>query len=141
MPSFHVESADLWNDGPLIEVRIGLTTAAEAANNAAGTPIPTPVRGTAMVDTGASHSAVRAGLLGPLGLHPVGVTQVSTPTSANVPLPNYAVRITLPQGWIDTTVCEVPMGGQNIDALIGRDVLQHGILIYQGPTMQFTLSF
>jgi hypothetical protein len=141
VPSFHVESADLWNDGPLVEVRVGLTAAAEAANTQAGQSNAAPVKASALIDTGASHSAVRAGLLGPLGLHPVGVISISTPSSHGVQCPLYAVRVTLPQGFIDTTVSEVPLQGQNIDALIGRDILRYGILIYQGPTMQFTLSF
>jgi hypothetical protein len=33
------------------------------------------------------------------------------------------------------------MGGQNIQCLIGRDILQHGVLIYIGYSNQFTLSF
>jgi hypothetical protein len=141
MPSFHIESADLGGAGPLVEVQVGLTTAAETAIANAGEPIPAPIKGTALIDTGASHSAVRSGLLRPLNLHPVGVMPVTGVTGKAVPSPVYAVRITLPQGWADTTVCEVPLHGQNIDALIGRDILRYCILIYQGPTMQFTLSF
>jgi hypothetical protein len=142
VPSFHVESADLWNDGPLVEVHISLTAAAEAANAAASQPNPAAVPATALIDTGASHSAVRAGILAPLGLHPVGVITIATPSSHNVQCPLYSVRLTLPQGgFLDTTVSEVPLQGQNIDALMGRDVLRFGILIYQGTIGQFTLSF
>jgi hypothetical protein len=55
------------------------------------------------------------------------------------------VRITLPHGqYIDTTVIQSPPSGfegQNIDGVIGRDVLQYAILIYMGARAQFTLSF
>jgi len=137
-----VQAADLWADGPLVEVRFGLTAAAQDANDKVGAPSPLPMKATALLDTGASHSAVRSGLLSTLGLHPVGAITIATPSSNGVQCLTYAVRLTLPQGFIDTTVSEVPgLTGQNIDALIGRDVLRYGILIYQGPTSQFTLSF
>jgi hypothetical protein len=38
-------------------------------------------------------------------------------------------------------IVEAPLGGQNIQALIGRDVLKHGVLTYIGYINQFTLSF
>ena len=57
----------------------------------------------------------------------------------------YAARITLPQGaWIDSSVIQAPVDGltgQSIEALIGRDILSFGILIYLGHANQFTLSF
>ncbi|UDY35526.1 hypothetical protein [Dermatobacter hominis] len=55
--------------------------------------------------------------------------------------PQYAVQLTLPQGYLDITVVEAPLQGQHIQALIGRDVLKHAVFIYQGHTSQFTLSF
>jgi len=39
------------------------------------------------------------------------------------------------------TVIDVPLEGQVIQGLIGRDVLAHGILIYSGYTNTFSLSF
>lgn len=134
--------ADLQSEGPVLEVTLALTAAASAAMATGGQPLPTPIKASAMVDTGASHSVVQAGLLGPLGLHPVGSSLINTPSSEGVSCNLYAVRIVLPNGnYIDSTVIEAPLQGQNIQALIGRDVLQHGILIYQGHLGQFTLSF
>ncbi len=142
MPTFNAESPNLLGDGPLIEVTFGLVPAAIKVLQDAGEPIPSPVKATAMIDTGASGTAVKAGLLAPLGLHPVGVVPVNTPTGSGVPCATYAVQLVLPNGFVDVTVIEAgPLGGQNIQALIGRDVLQHGIFIYQGPSQQFTLSF
>jgi hypothetical protein len=84
---------------------------------------------------------VKAGELAPLGLQPVGKVGVNTPTSENHPCPLYAVQLELPNGYLDVTVIETPLKGQNIQVLIGRDVLKYGIFIYQGHTSQFTLSF
>jgi hypothetical protein len=33
------------------------------------------------------------------------------------------------------------LGGQPVQCLIGRDILQHGVLVYIGYANQFTLSF
>jgi len=111
----------------------------------AGQPIPAPVNATLQIDTGASHSMVKDGLLSPLNLHPVGGVGINTPTSQGVPCGLYAVRLTLPSDqYIDTTVIQAPptgFAGQNIDGVIGRDVLSWGILIYMGERGQFTLSF
>lgn len=139
MPIFNAESPNLEGDGPLIEVTFGLVRAA-AVHLEAGTA-PNPVRATALIDTGASATVVKTDLLDPLGLHPVGEVPVNTPTGHHVPCLIYAVQLTLPQGTIEVTVIEAPLEGQNIQALIGRDVLKHALLIYQGPSSQFTLSF
>jgi predicted aspartyl protease len=141
VPIFNAESPNLALDGPLVEVTFGLLRSAQLALTSSDEPLPTPIRATALIDTGASGSVVKASLLQPLGLHPVGTVTVNTPTSHDVSCPTFAVQMTLPNGFVDVTVIEAPLDGQNIEALIGRDVLRHGLLIYQGITNQFTLSF
>lgn len=145
MASFTVESANLAGEGPVIEVTVGLTGAAQAALAGGGGVIPPPVTASVLVDTGASHSLVAQGVLTTLGLHPVSSININTPSSHQVACPLYAVRLTLPRGeFLDTSVIEAPpngLAGQNIDGLIGRDVLRYGILIYLGEKQQFTLSF
>jgi hypothetical protein len=143
-----VEAADLETEGPVIDVTIGMSAAALTAVAQAGgqpSPPPAPVSASLLIDTGASHSMVKDGLLGPLGLHPVGAVGVNSPTSQGVVCPVYSVRMNLPNSqYIDTTVIQAqPAGfqGQNIDGVIGRDVLKWGILIYMGQRAQFTLSF
>lgn len=145
MPSFTIESADLWNDGPVVDITLSLTGAAQAALTQNTQPIPPPVNAQLLVDTGASHSCVASGVLGPLGLHPVGTLNINTPSSHNVACATYAVRLTLPYGgYLDTSVIETPPGGfagQTVHGLLGRDILRYGILIYLGQRGQFTLSF
>jgi len=120
-----------------------LTRTGQQTVTSAGEALPTAIKASALIDTGASGSAVQQGLLAPLGLHPVGQTSVVTPTTtgAGVNCPLYAVLLTMPNGWIEATMIEAPLANQNIEVLIGRDVLQHGLLIYQGRTGQFTLAF
>jgi len=48
-------------------------------------------------------------------------------------LPNYL--------WAKMIVTEAPLQGQNIQCLLGRDLLAYGLLVYNGPTNTFTLAF
>jgi len=108
----------------------------------AGTPVPAPIPVSMMVDTGASTTVIQTGLAQQLGLQPVGTLSVNTPSSANVQCNTYAVRLLLPENLVAGVVAiEAPLVGQNIQGLIGRDLLQHGVLIYLGKENQFTLSF
>ena len=95
-----------------------------------------------MVDTGASLTVIQTGIAQKLGLQAVGAIQVNTPSSQNVLCTQYAVRILLPKGVVASVLAtEAPLQGQNIQGLIGRDLLKHGVLVYLGTEDQFTLSF
>lgn len=112
------------------------------ALQSAGAAVPAPVPALAMIDTGASGSVIRQGLAAQLGLNPIGLTYVTTPSSTNVPCYEYAVRLIFPNNVIaDVAVLEAPLQGQNMQCLIGRDVLAHGVLVYIGYQNLFSLSF
>lgn len=49
--------------------------------------------------------------------------------------------VTLPNGYLEISVIEAPLQGQNIQALIGRDDLKHGVFIYQGPQQPIHVEF
>lgn len=142
MPSFTTQLPDLQRDGPLVEVDIAVGSHAEAAMQDAGQDVPAPVGVHGLIDTGASSSVVREGIPGALDLHPVGVTRINTPSSTDVPCSEYLVRFVFPNDVIfETTAIEAPLQGQRIECLIGRDVLARAVLIYNGYTELFTLSF
>lgn len=142
MPSFTSTSPDLQATGPIVEIRVAVGGPVELALQISGEPISAPVQAFAMIDTGASVSVVRQGLPAQLGLNPIGVTYINTPSSTNVPCYEYPVRLIFPNNVVvEATVLEVPLQGQNIQCLIGRDVLAHGVLIYIGYGNLFSLSF
>ena len=131
MPSFAFSIPDLERIGPVVEVEIAVGSAAEDALRRAGTSIPTPVRATAMIDTGASHTAIQQGLVGPLSLNPVGVIPVITPSSTNVPCQEYAIRLLLPIGLLqEGTLNEIDIQGQYIQFLICRHFLVRNVFVY-----------
>lgn len=101
-----------------------------------------PLKVLAMIDTGATGSVIQQGLLSTLGIFPVGTVCICTPSSTNVQCPVYAVQILFPSLKMTMTkrIIEAPLQGQQIQFLIGRDILRHAVFIYQGPTDSFTLA-
>ena len=44
-------------------------------------------------------------------------------------------------GYPAIPICESHLSAQGIHGLLGRDVLAHGLLLYNGMTKSFTISF
>lgn len=122
-------------------VSIAVAAAAEKALTDAGQAVPAPVQVNALIDTGASGTCIAQGVAQQLGLQPVGVVPVSTPSSTNVPMTIYAVRLLLPNSVVfETTAIEGQLQAQGIGALIGRDVLSQAVLVYIGYMNEFTIA-
>lgn len=96
----------------------------------------------ALIDTGATGTVIQSGIARQLGLNPVGIALINTPSSTNVQCYQYQVTMLFPNNvQVAATAIEAPLQGQHIQCLIGRDVLAHGVLVYIGYTNSFTLSF
>lgn len=108
------------------------------------TPQPSPISIKAQIDTGASHCVIRDGIPQKLGLKPIGQTFINTPSHQNHPCYQYFMRLQIPYNNTiipyEAIFTAAPLIGQNIDCLIGRDLLSQTILIYIGYTNQFTLG-
>ena len=145
MPSFSTQHPNLAQVGPIAEVLIAPTQQLVQVLKAQGQPVPSPVKAIAMVDTGASGTVVTPSIVSALGIQPVGVATMSTPsTTAPVPSRLFNVDLTFVIGNVNVAgvvAMEAPLGGQHIQCLIGRDILQHGVLVYIGYINQFTISF
>ena len=140
MPSFTTQLPNLQAMGPLVEMRIWVGAPVEEALKKADRKIPEPVATRGMIDTGATGSVIQPAIARQLGLHPVGVVSISTPSSENVPCLQYLVLF--PNNVIvEALAIEAPLRGQHIQCLVGRDVLAHGVFVYTGYINQFTLSF
>ena len=143
MPSFTSQIPNLRQTGPVCSVKIGMSAVAKEILSDQGGHVPVSIEVTALIDTGASATCVNPKIIKLLGLIPRGVTHIATPSTAAHPCDVYDVSLHFPNGVIVPTiqVLEAPLEGQNIQCLIGRDVLVHGILIYIGYANQFSLSF
>jgi hypothetical protein len=107
-----------------------------------GKPLPPPVSIRALIDTGATNCVVREDIPGALGLQPVDVIGINTPSTKGHRAYRYFMRMVIPSTNItyEGLFTALPLDGQNISSLIGRDLLAFGILIYTGNANQFTLS-
>ena len=97
----------------------------------------------ALIDTGASTTAVSHRVVKKLKLVPRGTVQVYT--SHKKPETRNEFDISLA---FDARVCltivkvlDATLQNSSIDCLIGRDVLDHGVLTYNGPKKQVKLTF
>jgi hypothetical protein len=64
--------------GPVIQVLVGVPTPLAASLQARNLPVPTPVSGLALIDTGATKSAVAESVAQTLGIQPSGIVNVGT---------------------------------------------------------------
>ncbi len=103
-------------------------------------PLPQPLGGLALIDTGATRTVIQADIPARLALHPVGTTLVHSASNANVPCDEYLIKIVIQTAAIDVRVVAMTLQGQAIQCLIGRDVLSLGVLVYTGPTNAFSFS-
>ena len=147
MPHF---TRQLLNDAPILTAVLEVTPARSEALTAAGTAIPAGQRMTALVDTGASCTCVDPAIIQALGLTPTGSTQMLTPSTGAQPhtTDQYDASIKI-YSTMEQPPLEIPilpivasvLRIQGIDALIGRDVLKHCLLSYNGQSKFFTLAF
>ena len=70
--------AILMRAGPLLEVEVTIPAALENYLKAHGSPIPEPIAGWALIDTGASRTGVHDGTIAALGVNPIGLATVGT---------------------------------------------------------------
>ena len=100
------------------------------------------IEGSALIDTGASHTAIREDIPVQLGLLPIGKVLVNTPSSTNVTCNQYLARLIFPNNMIVDNIRVTAMSSaQSIHCLIGMDILSHGVLVYDGPNKSFSLTF
>lgn len=133
--------------GPLVDITINLSEELTAERRAAGLPMMKPYLCVALVDTGAKMSLIGPEAVAALGLETVGTIDLSTPTTDREPKPcrAFAARFTLTLGARSTTkaltVVEADLFDVGVGAILGRDFLEGCLLLYNGPTGEFTLAF
>ena len=81
----------------------------------------------ALWDTGANCCCISFDLLDKLKLKPIGAMPIATPSGTAI-YNKYMVDIELSKGIVikDITVCESEIGSQNLDLLIGMNIINKG---------------
>lgn len=109
----------------------------------AGGTLPAPVSGLALIDTGATSTCVDQAAAERLGLPAIDVVNVASASQASTQQNVYPIRLEvvgLPIAINAPRAIGAPLEAQGILVLLGRDVLQHCVLVYNGTVGSFSLA-
>ena len=129
--------------GPIVPVTITVPDTVQSSYVNLGSPIPEPVTGVALIDTGATSSCFDNSTALKAGLLTVGKGKIASASHPENEVPLYAGKMLLPGLNFDVkSGFGVELSGiDGIVALIGRDLLKIAIFVYNGPDETFTLAF
>lgn len=139
----------LTDNGPLIQVEVGLPGALQADFAKKGMELVPPHVGYALIDTGASLSSVHEPVLKALGIPPIDCIPTRSPHGTGKSMV-YPAKISFP----GLSIRDLPMDrvvgcdlkwqasdGDEIIMLLGRDLLQGFLLVYNGKRSHITLAY
>jgi hypothetical protein len=135
--------------GAVVELLIGVNEARRGALAKNHFPVPERIRVRAQVDTGSGFSAIDLDVLRRLDLRPINTVRVRTPSPTDQPqtFEQYAVSIALASDDLEMFVESVEVLGcafaaeEGSQAMLGRDVLEHCLFLYDGQNGTFSLAF
>jgi len=113
------------------------------ARRAAGVHVPAPLEVNALIDTGAASCAAVQEVIDALGIEPTGYACVDTPFVCRADTLQYNVRVGFPGGlYLETDqLVEITLPIQDVQFLVGRDVLSRCLLVYNGQLGSFTFCW
>jgi hypothetical protein len=127
--------------------------ARQQALRTAGEIIPAPVLANLLIDTGASCTNIDHKFVAALGLASTGSVPVHTPSTGATPVlqPSYDIGMVIggaPSAGAGAVhfvpnlpVLATEFSAQNLDGLLGRDILRLCRMTYSGPDNIVMLSF
>lgn len=141
MPLHTWKEPTLYKSGAVIDIAISPSRSELEDMADSGILPPPPLAATAMFDTGARRTVIRRGLGASLGLTPIGFRTIGT-ADGRLECAVFSVSIVIPDlgpSFVGA-VLEMALEGQNVDCLLGRDLLRHGLFVFNGPEGLFTFA-
>jgi len=127
--------------GPLVKATFGHADPDIETLEALGIEAPVPVDLIGFLDTGAANTLIKYGTATGLGIIPCDRKQIRGIEMTYITAIGYYGHLTFAGSVIVPCVAfEALPRNHPCDALIGRDVLQHAIWTYNGPSGEFELS-
>jgi hypothetical protein len=135
--------------GAVVDVSVSPSIPRQQELYRTGMSVPRPVGARALIDTGAALSCIDPSIAALLGLVATGTANLHTASTQGVThlCSVYDVCLTIPVASgtpfriITLPAVEAVLSPQGIDMLIGRDVLEHATMFYDGPNGRVTISF
>lgn len=136
-------SVALLQHGPIVQIIVGLAQSFADQLLQQGHPLPQPISGNALIDTGASTTCIDDQAAQNLGLPAIDVVQMTSASHTSTQQNVYPIQMQIVGSPIRVEVLRAigaNLAAQGLMALIGRDYLQHCTLFYNGLTGEITLS-
>jgi hypothetical protein len=137
--------------GAVVDVLVGVSKNREAVLKSAGFPVPAKIALRAEIDTGSAVTGLIPEAFQQLGVEPFRRILIRTPSTrrgAPCKCDQYDISLTLVAGMAQVIIPSVHAIAsedfgpeEDIQALIGRDVLQHCVFNYYGQHGEFALAF
>lgn len=134
--------------GPSMYVKVMQSEHRVTALKKAGRKFSAPVDILGLIDTGASISALDFNVIRRLDIPPRGSIAIHTPSTGTAYENRYTHDVCLVLGETETTsliittpIIGIELASQGFYALLGRDVLRHCRLVYDGPQGSITLEY
>jgi hypothetical protein len=143
------DGRSLLDSGPLIKVEVEVPEPLQADLERRGKRVPPKRVGWALIDTGASLSAVHEPVLKDLGISPFDCIKTWSPHGqgrswvypAKISFPALGIR-DLPMGRVVGSKIEWQASdGNSLIMLLGRDILNGFLFVYNGKQSRITLAY
>jgi len=136
----------IYEDGAFVSVDVGIDVDLEESLRQAGRPIPSAYAAPALIDTGASRSAIHPWLAEHLGSPPGTYVTVLVPggdgeKEYEVPVHDLRVWLLAHTPPLEVLALAVASVSKGALFIIGRDILDHCQFHYDGPNRTFRLDF
>lgn len=136
----HLDS-EVLKGGLLITVRVGVDALLDEFAAGKDIAVPPPIEAPAMFDTGCTTTAIDNHLAEQLGLIPRGVATVAS-VRGKGQMPRYAFSLALNPDlrfpYVYGLGCDLE--GQDVQVLIGMDILSRGVFIVDGTKGSVTFA-
>ena len=144
-----VVSGEILEGGPVVDLLIGVSGPRKEKLENVGLPVPQRVRVRAVIDTGSALTGIRPDALALLGIDPLDEITIATPSTwgTRALAFRYHVSLSLPGEQVEMHFEEALVLGapfhqsEGIQALIGRDILEECLFVYDGVRRLFSLGF
>ena len=129
--------------GPVVQVTVSAGRAIAQQILQQGGSLPPPVSGLALIDTGATSTCVDDAAAQQLQVPVIDVVKIASASHSETEQNVYPISIEvvgLPIAIDAPRAIGAPLAAQGLLVLIGRDLLQQCILVYNGVSGSFSLS-
>ena len=128
-----MKAGEFWREGARLLIRVDLPRDAAERERRENRPLPPVQEVRAILDTGASQSGIDLGVARALGLEARNWALIRTPAGSKMQ-PCYDVSLRIPEVGLlrEITVFGLQLAPRPYRALLGRDILSLGTLIYSG---------